>query len=174
MSNSKDFMTKKFGASGINRKMFIDCFVEEISMGNVPDDVMQTIADNVENYIRERFPEDADRMFELWTKRIETDMDYDIMLIKYREAWDLYWESLERFALTYGGSYINNPDVIDNIDLFRTNLKSIQANIDNILEGTPCGKHLTRQLLSIKLSLIKIGDDFESLIPEIKKLSADK
>ena len=52
----EDFMLKRFGASGINREMFNDCFDEPIDMSNVSDDMMHKLAEHVEGCIREMFP----------------------------------------------------------------------------------------------------------------------
>ena len=49
----EDFMLKRFGASGINREMFEDCFEQPIDMENVSDSEMQKLADEVESIVRE-------------------------------------------------------------------------------------------------------------------------
>ena len=61
-------MLKRFGASGINRDMFTDCFEGVINMENVSDEAMQKLADDVESVIRQQFPDVTDKMFELWQK----------------------------------------------------------------------------------------------------------
>lgn len=104
MLTSNDYMTKRFGASGINREMFTDCFEGVISMDKVSDEAMQKLADEVESVVRQQFPDVADKMFELWTKDDLTDDEYDMMAIgKYKAAFDIYWEQLGSFAIKAGG-----------------------------------------------------------------------
>ena len=99
-----DFMTQTFGASGINREMFNDCFDEPIDMSNVSDDMMQELADDVEAYMRNRFPEDeVDDMFKIWVNDDPTDDELDTLAVTYKEAWDTYWDILGKFAITAGG-----------------------------------------------------------------------
>lgn len=109
MQTSNDFMTKKFGASGINRDMFTDCFGVIISMDNVSDEAMQKLAEDVESAVRQKFPDVADKMFELWQKDDLTDDEYDKMSVgEYKAAFDTYWEQLASFAIKTGGEIYKN------------------------------------------------------------------
>lgn len=95
----KNFMTKKFGASGINREMFKDCFDCPIDMTNLSDSDMQKLADEVETHLRNCYP-DADEMFKLWNKEEFTDDDAILIAANYREAWEDYWEILGSHAVS--------------------------------------------------------------------------
>ena len=103
----EDFMTKEFGASGINREMFEDCFEQPINMKNVSDSDMQKIADECENIVREKYPDVADKMFELWTKENITDEEIDYLAVNVNTngAWDLYWDTLFRLAMAVWDTY---------------------------------------------------------------------
>ena len=103
-----DFMKKEFGVTNINREMFKDCFDNPINMANISDDDMQKLADDVESNIRNRYPEVADEMFRLWTKSVKSvpelsEEEMDFLSITCRDAWNAYWETLEKFALDAGG-----------------------------------------------------------------------
>lgn len=91
-------MRKKFGASGINRDMFLDCFEKPIHLENVSDEDMQTLANDVESKVREAYPNDADDLFRLWAKENLTDKEYDMVAVKYNAAWNLYWDLLKAFG----------------------------------------------------------------------------
>lgn len=91
-------MRKKFGASGINRDMFLDCFEKPIHLEKVSDEDMQTLADDVESRVRMAFPNDADDLFRLWAKDNLTDKEYDTVAVKYNAAWNLYWDLLKAFG----------------------------------------------------------------------------
>ena len=112
MQTSNDYMTKRFGASGINREMFTDCFVGVIRMDKVSDEDMQKLADEVESVVRQQFPDVADKMFELWTKDDLTDDEYDMMAIgEYKSAFDTYWKQLGSFAIKAGGEIYKNGSI---------------------------------------------------------------
>lgn len=109
MLTSNDYMTKRFGASGINREMFTDCFGQVIRMDNVSDKAMQKLADEVESVVRQQFPDVADKMFELWQRDDLTDDEYDMMAVgEYKEAFDIYWEQLGSFAIKADGEIYKN------------------------------------------------------------------
>lgn len=92
-------MTQQFGASGINREMFEDCFEQPINMENVSDSEMQNLADEVENIVRKKYPDVADTLFRLWKKEVLTDEEIDYLAINIKEAWDFYWDILFRLAI---------------------------------------------------------------------------
>ena len=107
MQTSNDFMTKKFGASGINREMFTDCFEGAINMENVSDEAMQKLADDVESVVRQQFPDVADKMFDLWQKDDLTDDEYDKMAVgEYKEVFNTFWAELAKISITTDGNII--------------------------------------------------------------------
>lgn len=95
----EDFMLKRFGASGINREMFGDCFEQPIDMENVSDSEMQNLADEAESIVKEKYPEVADEMFRIWTSENPTEKELDFVAINCREAWNAYWDTLFRLAI---------------------------------------------------------------------------
>jgi hypothetical protein len=92
-------MFKRFGASGINREMFEDCFEQPIDMGNVSDSEMQKLADEVESIVREKYPDVADILFRLWNKADITNDEINYLAINIKETWDFYWNTLFRLAI---------------------------------------------------------------------------
>ena len=92
-------MTQQFGASGINREMFEDCFEQPIDMENVSDSEMQKLADEVESIVREKYPDVADTLFKLWSKEVLTDEEYDYLAFHIKKTWDFYWDTLFRLAI---------------------------------------------------------------------------
>jgi hypothetical protein len=96
----EDFMLKRFGASGINREMFEDCFEKPINMENVSDSEMQNLADEVESIVREKYPDIVNEMFRIWTKEdMATEDEIDYLAIKCCDAWQEYWDTLFRLAI---------------------------------------------------------------------------
>ena len=92
-------MKMRFGASGINREMFVDCLGGVFNMENVSDSNMQKLADAVEDAVRQQHGDEADDFFELWTKDDLTDDEYDIMAVgKYSGAYETYWDVMEKLA----------------------------------------------------------------------------
>ena len=95
----KEMMTQTFGASGINREMFEDCFEQPINMENVSDSEMEKLADEVESIVREKYPDEADTLFRLWKKEELTDEEIDYLATNIKETWDFYWDILFRLAI---------------------------------------------------------------------------
>lgn len=105
MQTSNDYMTKRFGASDINRKMFTDCLGGVFNMENVSDSNMQKFADAVEDAVRQKHGDVADGFFELWTKDYLTDDEYDKMAVgEYSGAYETYWDVMEKLAGTIEGA----------------------------------------------------------------------
>ena len=94
-----EMMTQTFGASGINREMFEDCFEQPVNMENVSDSEMQKLADEVESIVRKKYPDEADTLFRLWKKEELTDEEIDYLAINIKETWDFYWDTLFRLAI---------------------------------------------------------------------------
>ena len=95
----KNFMTKKFGASGINREMFKDCFDYPIDMTNLSDSEMEKFATEVENHLRSLYP-NVDEMFKLWNKEEFIDDDAILIATNHRQAWEDFWEILGSHAVS--------------------------------------------------------------------------
>lgn len=100
-----DLLNKRFGASGINREMFTDCLGGAYNMKNVSDSNMQKFADAVEDAVRQKHGDVADKFFELWTKDDLTDDEYDKMAVgEYSGAYETYWDVIEKLAGTIEGA----------------------------------------------------------------------
>ena len=114
---NNEFATKRFGKSGLNREMFLDCFVEPIDMSELTDEQMQKFADYVEEHIRILYPETADKMFDLWSKVMENDdtadEQSDEIAIECIDVWRAYWIACGRFAVIAGGKVIEKNEKED-------------------------------------------------------------
>jgi hypothetical protein len=96
---------EKFGAAGSNREMFTDCLGGVFNMENVSDSNMQKFADAVENAVRQKHGDVADDFFELWAKDDLTDDEYDMIAVgKYSDAYETYWDVMEKLAGTIEGA----------------------------------------------------------------------
>ena len=96
---TENYMTKAFGASEITRELFegLPC---PICTDGITDKQMQTLADSVEAEVRDRYPEVADKMFELWKKEEElTDEEQDFLDFECDQAEELWWDMVEKIAV---------------------------------------------------------------------------
>mgnify|MGYP006976632391 CR=1 FL=1 len=165
-------MTQQFGASGINREMFEDCFEQPIDMRNVSDEAMYKLSEKVESIVREKYPEMADKMFAVWRKDEPTDEECDdIATYHSGEMWKDYWAALEECAIQAGGVVCESDDYDDDdINLtaeatnsFVADMRMLRLDIEDILESLPYNKALTMRLRAIDRQLADIADDFSSL-----------
>jgi hypothetical protein len=166
-------MTQQFGASGINREMFEDCFEQPIDMRNVSDEAMYKLSEKVESIVREKYPEMADKMFAVWRKDEPTDEECDdIATYHSGEMWKDYWDALEECAIQAGGVVCESDDDDDDDDInltaeatesFVADMRMLRLDIEDILESLPYNKALTMRLRAIDRQLADIADDFSSL-----------
>ena len=102
---TENYMTKAFGKSLITRELF-EGLPSPICTDGITDKQMQELADSVEEEVRDRYPEVADRMFELWAKEEElTDEEQDFLDFECDRAEELWWELVEKFAVAEGATY---------------------------------------------------------------------
>jgi hypothetical protein len=73
---------------------------------------MQELADEVEAEVRDRYPEVADKMFELWKKEEElTDEEQDFLDFECDQAEELWWDMVEKVAVgEIGMKYYEDMD----------------------------------------------------------------
>ena len=96
---TENYMPKAFGASEITRELFegLPC---PICTDGITDKQMQELADSVEAEVRDRYPEVADKMFELWKKEEElTDEKRDFLDLECDRVEELWWDLVEKFAV---------------------------------------------------------------------------
>ena len=92
-------MTKAFGASEITRELF-EGLPSPICTDGITDKQMQELADSVEEEVRDRYPEVADKMFELWKKEEElTDEEQDFLDFECDRVEELWWDLVEKVAV---------------------------------------------------------------------------
>ena len=104
-------MTKAFGASEITRELF-EGLPSPICTDGITDKQMQELADEVEAEVRDRYPEVADKMFELWKKEEElTDEEQDFLDFECDQAEELWWDMVEKVAVgEIGMKYYEDMD----------------------------------------------------------------
>jgi hypothetical protein len=95
---TENYMTKAFGASEITRELF-EGLPSPICTDGITDKQMQTLADSVEAEVRDRYPEVADKMFELWKKEDRTDEEQDFLDFECDQAEELWWDMVEEIAV---------------------------------------------------------------------------
>lgn len=91
-------MTKAFGKSLITRELFegLPC---PICTDGITDKQMQKLADSVEAEVRDRYPEVADKMFELWGNPLRSDEEQDFLDFECDRAEELWWDLIEKVAV---------------------------------------------------------------------------
>ena len=103
-------MTKAFGVSDITRELLegLPC---PICTDGITDKQMQKLADSVEAEVRDRYPEVADKMFELWKKEELTDEEQDFLDFECDQAEELWWDMVEKIAVgEIGMKYYEDMD----------------------------------------------------------------
>ena len=108
---TENYMTKAFGKSLITRELF-EGLPSPICTDGITDKQMQELADSVEAEVRDRYPEVADRMFELWAKEEElTDEEQDFLDFECDRAEELWWDLVEKVAVgEIGMKYYEDMD----------------------------------------------------------------
>ena len=95
---------KKFGATNITRFMFEYAFGDPIEMDYVSDEGMEILAEAVESYIKEKYPEVADELFAICANRDSgVKPEYSEPNETLKEAWDEYVLAMTKMAAAMGG-----------------------------------------------------------------------
>ena len=108
---TENYMTKAFGKSLITRELFEE-LPSPICTDGITDKQMQELADSVEAEVRDRYPEVADKMFELWKKEEElTDEEQDFLDFECDRVEELWWDLVEKVAVgEIGMKYYEDMD----------------------------------------------------------------
>jgi hypothetical protein len=91
-------MNKPFGMTAITRQDLEDMPCP-IMASELTDEQMQELANLVEMEVRDRYPEVADKMFELWKKEDRTDEEQDFLDFECDQAEELWWDMVEEIAV---------------------------------------------------------------------------
>ena len=105
MKQDKAYMTKTFGRSATTRQEFED-FPYPICTINITDEQMEKMTKEVEDIIISKYPNVAEKMFELWREEVNTDEEIDFLMNECSDAEDLWWNLLQLNAINnYGAKY---------------------------------------------------------------------
>jgi ribosome assembly protein YihI (activator of Der GTPase) len=104
-------MNKPFGMTAITRQDLEDMPCP-IMASELTDEQMQELANIVEMEVRDRYPEVADKMFELWKKEEElTDEEQDFLDFECDRVEELWWDLVEKVAVgEIGMKYYEDMD----------------------------------------------------------------
>ena len=108
---TEEDLTKSFGVSEISREL-LESLPCSICTDGVTDEQMQELADSVEAEVRDRYPEIAAKMFELWKKEEEmSNEEFDFLSGECFRADELWWELIEQYAIVeIGMKYYEDMD----------------------------------------------------------------
>ena len=110
---TEEDLTKTFGVSEISREL-LESLPCSICTDGVTDEQMQELADIADAEVRDRYPEVADKMFELWNKEELTDEDRDFLDFECDDAEEFWWEMVEKIAVVdIGMKYYEDMEDID-------------------------------------------------------------
>ena len=105
MKKDKAYMTKTFGRSATTRQEFED-MPYPICTKNITDEQMEKLVKEVEDIVISKYPNVAEKMFELWRAGTNTDEEIDFLMNECSNAEDLWWNLLQLNAINnYGAKY---------------------------------------------------------------------
>ena len=103
--DDKTYMTKTFGRSATTRQDFED-MPYPICTINITDEQMEKLTKEVEDEVISKYPNVAEKMFELWRAGTNTDEEIDFLMNECSNAEDLWWNLLQLNAINnYGAKY---------------------------------------------------------------------
>lgn len=112
MKQDEEYMTKTFGRSATTRQEFED-MPYPICTKNITDEQMEKLVKEVEDEVISKFPDVAEKMFELWRAGTNTDEEIEFLMNECSNAEDLWWSILQFNAISnYGAKYYCDLDVM--------------------------------------------------------------
>jgi hypothetical protein len=103
--DDKEYMTKTFGRSATTRQDFED-MPYPICTINITDEQMEKLVKEVEDEVISKYPDVAEKMFELWRAGTNTDEEIDFLMNECSDAEDYLWNILQFNAINnYGAMY---------------------------------------------------------------------
>ena len=134
MKQYKEYMTKTFGRSATTRQEFED-LPYPICTINITDEQMEKMTKEVEDIIISKYPNVAEKMFELWREEVNTDEEIDFLMNECSDAEDLWWNLLQFNAINnYGAKYYEDMKMESHIEIENNEptKKQIDAAIKDI------------------------------------------
>lgn len=100
LEQTAEFLNKEFGSSCISRLMceyiFVDCHID---MDYVNDEQMEKLVNCAESQFRNKYPNVADDLFAVWTrKKPESEV-----LVNHKKMYNEYLRILKKYAVKFGG-----------------------------------------------------------------------
>ena len=103
--DDKTYMTKTFGRSATTRQEFED-LPYPICTINITDEQMEKLVKEVEDEVISKYPDVAEKMFELWIAGTNTDEEIDFLMNECSDAEDYWWNILQFNAINkYDAKY---------------------------------------------------------------------
>jgi hypothetical protein len=115
--DDKAYMTKTFGRSATTRQDFED-MPYPICTINITDEQMEKLTKEVEDEVISKYPDVAEKMFELWRAGTNTDEEIDFLMNECSDAEDYWWNILQFNALNnYGAKYYEDMNMESYIEI---------------------------------------------------------
>ena len=142
MKQGESYMTKTFGRSETTRQEFKD-MPYPICTKNITDEQMEKLVKEVEDEVISKYPDVAEKMFELWIAGTNTDEEIDFLMNECSDAEDYWWNILQFNALNnYGAKYyedMNMESYIEVEDIAHEEMqqyaKPTKKDMENIIES---------------------------------------
>ena len=100
LEQTAEFLNKEFGNSCISRLMcefiFVDCHID---MDYVNDEKMEKLVNCAESQFRNKYPNVADDLFDVWTRK----KPESAVLVNHKKMYNEYLRILKKYAVKFGG-----------------------------------------------------------------------
>lgn len=144
MKQDKAYMTKTFGRSETTRQEFED-MPHPICTKNITDEQMEKLVKEVEDIVISKYPNIAEKMFELWRAGTNTDEEIDFLMNECSNAEDIWWDLLQLNAINnYGAKYYEDMNMESYVDVevediaheeMQQYAKPTKKDMENIIES---------------------------------------
>lgn len=157
--DDKEYMTKTFGRSATTRQDFED-MPYPICTINITDEQMEKLVKEVEDEVISKYPDVAEKMFELWRAGTNTDEEIDFLMNECSDAEDYWWNILQFNAINnYGAMYYEDmrmKSYIEAEDIAHEEMpqyaKPTKEDMEYAIESnTPSQEQIERAIVDIDL-----------------------
>ena len=132
--DDKTYMTKTFGRSATTRQEFED-MPYPICTKNITDEQMEKLTKEVEDIVISKYPNVAEKMFELWKAGTNTDEEIDFLMNECSDAEDFWWSLLQLNAINNYGAKYYCDNKIDVMKQYEQYAKPTEEDMENAIES---------------------------------------